>query len=95
MSEYTPLLQVIFQIVSTYLFMIVLMRAAKAKLDRLTLIASLGLSIFLGYFLFWFVEVMVACLASGIILHLIHKKRRAGRKHVPPDLEEDRRPQNE
>jgi len=75
--------------------MIVLMRAAKAKLDRLSLVASLGLSIFLGYSLFWLVEVMVACFVSGILVHVVCKKRRAGRKHVPPDLEENRRPQNE
>lgn len=95
MSIYTPYLQVTFQIVSTYLFLIILMKAAKIESDRLSLVAALGLSIFLGYFLFWFVEALVVSFVAGIILNAIFKRRKTNRRHVSPDLEEYRRPQDE
>ena len=95
MSVYTPLLRIAFQIVSTYLFMVILMKAARIQPDRLSLVAALGLSIFLGYFLFWFVEALVASFVAGIILKMIYKRRKANRRHVPPDLEEHRRLQDE
>jgi len=95
MSAYTPFLQVAFQIVSTYLFMIILMKAARIEPDRLSLVAALGLSIFLGYFLFWFVEALVASFVATIILRMICRRRKASQRHVPPDLEEHRRLEDE
>lgn len=95
MSAYTPFLRIAFQIVSTYLFMIILLKTARIKPDRLSLVAALGLSIFLGYFLFWFVEAMVASFVAGIILRMIYRRKKASRRHVPPDLEEHRRSQDE
>jgi len=95
MSVYTPFLQVAFQIVSTYLFLVILMKTAKIELDRLSLVAAFGLSIFLGYFLFWFVEVLVVSFGAGIRIRMMYRRRKAGRRHVPPDLEEQRRSQDE
>ena len=95
MSAYTPLLQVTFQIVSTYLFMVILMKAARIEPDKLSLVAALGLSIFLGYILFWFVEALVASFVATIILRMVYRRRKASRRHVPPDLEEHRRLEDE
>jgi len=95
MSAYTPFLQVAFQIASTYLFIVLLMKAARIDLDKLSLVAALGLSIFLGCFLFWFVEALVASFVATIILRMICRRRKASRRHVPPDLEEHRRLQDE
>lgn len=95
MSVYTPLLQLAFQIISTYLFFMMLMKAARIELDRLSLVAALGLSIFLGYFLFWFVEALVASFVATITLKMICRRRKASQRHVPPDLEEHRRLQDE
>lgn len=90
MSACTPFLQVAFQIASTYLFIVVVMKAARIDLDRLSLVAALGFSIFLGYFLFWFVEALVASFVATIILKTIYRRRKASQSHVPPDLEEHR-----
>lgn len=95
MSVYTPFLRMAFQIVSTYLFLVILMKASRIKRDRFSLVAALGLSIFLGYFLFLFVEVLVASFVAGIILRMILRRGKASRRHVPPDLEEHRRTEDE
>jgi predicted branched-subunit amino acid permease len=95
MKVYTPFLQVAFQIVSTYLFLVILMKTAKIELDRLSLVAAFGLSIFMGYFLFFFVEVLVVSFVVGTIIRMMYRRRKASRRHVPPDLEEQRRSQDE
>ena len=95
MSVSTPFLEATFQIVSTYTFLIILMKAAKVKPDRVSLVAALGLSIFLGYFLFWLVKALVAIFVATIILRRVYKRRKAGRLHVPPDQEANRRSQGE
>jgi len=94
-SVYTLFLQVTFQIMSTYLFIIILLKAARIELDGISLTAAFGLAIFLGYFLFWFVEALVASFVASIVLRVVYRRRRAVRRHVPPDLKEYRRPQNE
>lgn len=95
MSVYTPFLQIAFQVVSTFLFMVILMKVARIEPDRLSLVAALGFSVFLGYFLFWFVEALVASFVASIILMMVYRRRKASRRHVPPDLEEYRRTQDE
>ena len=95
MSVYTPFLRITFQIVSTYLFIVILMKVARIEQDRFSLAAGLGLSIFLGYFLFWFVEVLVASFVAGLILKIVYKRRKDGQRHVPPDLEGYRRLEDE
>lgn len=95
MSVYTSFLRIAFQIVNTYLFLVILMKAARIEPDRFSLVAALGLSIFLGYFLFWFVEALVASFVADIILRMIYRRRKASRRHVPPDLEEHRRTEDE
>jgi hypothetical protein len=91
MSALTPVLLTALQIVSTLFFLVAVMKIAKFELDRLSFAIMLGLSIFLGYFLFWFVELLIATFAVGLILRMILKHKESEQKYVPPDFEEFRR----
>jgi hypothetical protein len=71
------------------------MKAMKIRLDRVSLLAAAGLSIFLGYFLFWFVEALVATFLVCILVRSVRRRKITHRRHVPPDIKEDRRTQDE
>jgi general stress protein CsbA len=97
MSSPTPLLVTALQIVSTLFFLVVVSKFAKVKIDRLSFAVLLGLSIFLGYFLFWVVEVLVVCLVIAFLARCLTRRSKQSKKplFVPPELEEFRRLQDE
>jgi hypothetical protein len=69
------------------------MKLLKAKLDRQSYLILFGLSIAIGYFLFPFVLVLVACLAL-VIIAKVWRSSRMERRFVQPEdtggLEDER-----
>lgn len=96
MLDANPVLITLLQLVATLFVLTAIAKVLRAEFDRTSMAILVGLSVFLGYFLFWLVE----AIAAGFVLLLLLKLAQRSREpkpgpFVPPEFDEDRRLQDE
>jgi len=96
MLDANPVLIVLFQLAATMFILTAIAKVLRAEFDRTSMVILVGLSVFLGYFLFWLVEAIAAGFALLLIFRLAQKSKEPPTgTFVPPEFDEDRRLQDE
>lgn len=96
MLDANPVLVVAFQLAATMFVLTAIAKVLRAEFDKTSMAILVGLSVFLGYFLFWIVEAITAGFVLLLLLKLAQRSREPKQgPFVPPEFDEDRGLQDE
>jgi hypothetical protein len=91
-----PVLITFLQLAATMFVLTAIAKVLRAEFDRISIVILAGLSVFLGFFLFWLVEAIAAGFVLLLLLKMVQKSREPEPgPFVPPEFDEDRGLQDE
>jgi len=91
-----PVLVTVLQLAATMFVLTAIAKVLRAEFDRISIVILAGLSVFLGFFLFWLVEAIAAGFVLLLLLKMVQKSREPEPgPFVPPEFDEDRGLQDE
>lgn len=96
MLDANPVLITFLQLAATLFVLTAIAKVLRAEFDKTSMAILIGLSVFLGYFLFWMVEAITAGFVLLLLLKMVQKSREPEPgPFIPPEFDEDRGLQDE
>lgn len=96
MLDANPILITALELAATMFVLTAIAKVLRAEFDRTSIVILVGLSVFLGFFLFWLVEAITVGFVLLLLLKMIQRSREPEPgPFVPPEYDENRGLQDE